>query len=85
MVLWFGTPFFLVFLEVFVVVDHSGIFLPLFMDFSQGLYFGRFYGISELRGARQVERFAQCSFRHLGQGVFHLAGSFGVFSDFRSS
>ena len=66
-------PLFLVFLEVFVA------FLPLFMAFSQSLYFGRFYSISELRGARQVERFAQCSFRHLGQVVFHLAGSLGVF------
>ena len=61
-------PFFLVFLEVFVVwitpscLSTSSHLLPLFMDFSQGLYFGHFYGISELRGARQVERFAQCSF-----------------------
>ena len=46
------------------------------------LYFGHFYGISELRGARQVERFAQCSFRHLPQVVFHLAGSLGVFLRF---
>ena len=55
------------------------IFNPYLVDFSQGLYSGHFYGISELRGARQVERFAQCSFRHLQQVVFHLAGSLGVF------
>ena len=35
---------------------------------------------SELRGARQVERFAECSFRHLPPVVFFiLAGSLGVF------
>ena len=28
------------------------------------------------------ERFAQCSFRHLGQVVFHLVGSLGVFLRF---
>ena len=43
---------------------------------------GHFYCISELRCARQEERFAQCSFRHLRQVVFHLAGSLGVFLRF---
>ena len=82
-------PLFLVLLEVFVVVDHAELsfsflaFLnPYLVDFSQGLYSGHFYGISELRGARQVERFAQCSFRHLQQVVFHLAGSLGGFLRF---
>ena len=60
-------------------------FYPNLVDFSQALYSGHFYGISELRGARLVERFAQCSFRHLRQVVFHLAGSLGVFPEFRSS
>ena len=41
-----------------------------------------FAAFSELRGVRQVERFAECSFRHLRQVVFHLAGSLGVFLNF---
>ena len=41
-----------------------------------------FAAFSELRGVRQVERFAECSFRHLRQVVFNLAGSLGVFLNF---
>ena len=37
-------------------------------------FFGPFCGFSELRGARQVERLAACSLRHLPQVVFHPDG-----------
>ena len=85
--LWvpFVLPVFLVVFAVSVSLDRSGLsfgfyaLLLLLVDFKEELYFGHFYGISELRGARQVERFAQCSFRHLRQVVFHLAGSLRVF------
>ena len=81
----FVLPVFLVVFAVSVTPDRSGLsfafyaFVLLLVDFNEELYFGHLYGISELRGARQVERFAQCSFRHLPQVVFHLAGSLGVF------
>ena len=57
-----------------------GARLWYFCRVRRGYVFWPFFAaFSELRGARQVERFAQCSFRHLGQVVFHLAGSFGFF------
>ena len=59
----------------------------IFADFDVVAYFVRFFAaFSELRGARQVDRLADCSFRHLPPVVFFiLAGSLGVFSDLRSS
>ena len=42
--------------------------------FSLFIYLGRFAAFSELRGTRQVERFAACSFRHLPLVVFHPGG-----------
>ena len=69
-------------LEVFVVVDHSSIFTLFFWTSRRACILAVFYGISELRSAHQEERFAQCSFRHLRQVVFHLAGSLGVFLRF---
>ena len=68
-----GSPSFFVFLEFFVIVGLSELsfyFLAFFIPICgllAGLVFWPFYGISELRGARQVERFAQCSVRHWGK------------------
>ena len=43
-------------------------------DFDVVTYFGRFAAFSELRGTRQVERFAACSVTHLPHVVFHPGG-----------
>ena len=59
----------------FVFGVHVFVFLPI----STWLrIFAVFAAFSELRSARQVERFAECSLRHLPPVVFHLAGTFGV-------
>ena len=52
----------------------------IFADFDEVSYFGRFpAAFSELRGARQVERFTACSFRHLPHVVL---SSWRVASEF---
>ena len=72
-------------LRVFVV---PGVCLRVprlwrFRRFCRGLVFWPFFAaFSYCSGARQVERFAACSFRHLPQVVFHLAGSLAVFPAF---
>ena len=46
----------------------------IFADVDEVSYFGRCAAFSELRGARQVERFTACSFRHLPHVVFSPGG-----------
>ena len=76
--------------EAFVLLFSSGLrlslgslFVLILVDFPTVYVVGPFFfcGISELRGARQVERFVACSFRHLPQVVFHPGGQPRSFSD----
>ena len=53
---------------------HPRIFYPYLWTSRRACILAVFTAFSELRGVRQVERFAQCSFRHLRQVVFPPGG-----------